>query len=297
MKVTIATAPCSWGVWYADGRPSGTPADVFLQQAAQAGYQALELGPDGYLPQDPAALREVLTQNGLAACAGTACYQFDRYRSFADFRDKIDALCARIVAVGGKYLVTMDESDVGAYSEKKVNLPPEAWTKFISMIQELGEFSLGQYGIQTVWHPHIKTMIETEAEIERLLNNTGLNLCLDLGHHAYTNGGTQPGDKSALNFLRKWADRTPYIHFKNVDGAVRQRLLAENLDHDKAFELDVMCELADGIIDYAEVKTLLEEIDFTGIGVVEQDVPNATTEECFAIARRSRDYLQKLGIL
>lgn len=48
-NVKIATAPCSWGVWYADGTPSGTPYKVFLDQAAEAGYKALELGPDGYL--------------------------------------------------------------------------------------------------------------------------------------------------------------------------------------------------------------------------------------------------------
>ena len=45
MKITIATAPCSWGVWYPDGTPSGTPWHTFLDQAASAGYQALELGP------------------------------------------------------------------------------------------------------------------------------------------------------------------------------------------------------------------------------------------------------------
>ena len=35
-----------------------------------------------------------------------------------------------------------------------------------------------------VYHPHIKTMIETEAEIERLIDYTGLRLCFDTGHHA-----------------------------------------------------------------------------------------------------------------
>ena len=77
-KVTIATAPCSWGVWYADGTPSGTPWNIFLDQAAAAGYRALELGPDGYLPTDEAVLREELTRRGLEVCSGTCCSQFDR---------------------------------------------------------------------------------------------------------------------------------------------------------------------------------------------------------------------------
>ena len=47
MEIRIATAPCSWGVFYADGGTSGVPWPVFLQQAAQAGYTEIELGPEG----------------------------------------------------------------------------------------------------------------------------------------------------------------------------------------------------------------------------------------------------------
>jgi inosose dehydratase len=117
--ITIATAPCSWGVWYADGKPSGTPWQVFLDQAAEAGYKSLELGPDGYLPQAGEVLREELTKRGLTVCAGTACYALDRFRDFAGLREPLTRLCRRVQAFNGTYLVTMDESDVGAYSEKK----------------------------------------------------------------------------------------------------------------------------------------------------------------------------------
>ena len=112
MAVKIATAPCSWGVWYADGTPSGTPAQLFLDQARQAGYKALELGPDGYLPEEREVLEQELSRRGLEAASGTACYRFDQYERFDDFRPAVEKLCARVAAVGGKYLVTMDESEV-----------------------------------------------------------------------------------------------------------------------------------------------------------------------------------------
>ena len=113
-EVKIATAPCSWGVWYADGTPSGTPWELFLDQAAEAGYQALELGPDGYLPTEESRLLEELGKRNLSVCAGTACYAFDQGADFAAFRPRTEALCRRLTALGAKYLVTMDESDVGA---------------------------------------------------------------------------------------------------------------------------------------------------------------------------------------
>lgn len=296
-KITIATAPCSWGVWYADGTPSGTPYDVFLDQAAEAGYKALELGPDGYLPTDLPRLREELDRRGLSVCAGTACYAFDKGASFADFRPRVDALCRRLTALGAKYLVTMDESDVGRYSEKKQDMGADIWDTFLTKIRDMGAYTQNEYGIEVVYHPHVKTMIEYEDEIVRLMDFTGLNLCFDTGHHAYANGSGQPGDPSAPDFMRRFASRIAYLHFKQVDGAVYQRVQAEHLDADTAFDINVMCDLPDGIIDFAEVRRVMDGIGFAGIAVVESDMPRATTAQAFASAKRNLNYLRDIHII
>lgn len=296
-NVKIATAPCSWGVWYADGTPSGTPWQTFLDQAAAAGYKALELGPDGYLPTDEAVLREELTRRGLEVCSGTCCYQFDRYSSFEDFRPAVEALCRRLTAFGAKYLVAMDESDVGLYSEKKAGFAPAVWDGFLGKIKAMGDFTRSEFGIDVVYHPHIKSMIETEQEIVRLMDYTGLDLCFDTGHHAYVNGDGRRGETSAIDFMRRFADRIAYLHFKNVDFAVFQRVQAEHLDSDTAFDQDVMCDLADGIIDFTALKQTIDAIGFDGIGVIEQDMPRATTEQAFAAAKRNLEYLRQVQII
>ena len=55
--------------------------------------------------------------------------------SFDDFRAPVDALCKRLHCVRrSKYLVAMDESDVGLYSEKKVDFPAEVWNNFLEKI-------------------------------------------------------------------------------------------------------------------------------------------------------------------
>lgn len=295
--VKIATAPCSWGVWYADGTPSGTPFEVFLDQAAQAGYKALELGPDGYLPTDEGKLREELAKRNLEVCAGTACYQFDKGTSFADFRPRVQALCQRLSALGAKYLVTMDESDVGLYSEKKENLSAAEWTAFLTKIKDMGNYTKNEFGIEVVYHPHIKTMIEYESEIIRLMDFTGLNLCFDTGHHAYDNGNGQKGDPSAPAFMRRFADRIAYLHFKQVDGAVYKKVMDEHIDSDTAFDINVMCDIPDGIIDFTEIKQVIDEINFNGIAVVESDMPRATTEQAFASAKRNLNYLRDIHII
>ena len=296
-KVISATAPCSWGVWYADGSPSHTPYEVFLDQAAEAGYQSLELGPDGYLPIDVNKLREELEKRNLDICAGTACYKFDEETSFESFRPRVEALCQRLNAFDAKYLVVMDESDVGTYSEKKSGFSGKIWTQFLEKIKLLVSYARESFGIQVVYHPHIRSMIETEAEIIRMMEHTDVELCFDTGHHAYVNGGGIRNEQSAINFIKRFKERVTYLHFKNVDYDIFQKVMKENLDVSKAFELDVMCNLADGIIDYKELKMVLDEINFNGIGVIEQDMPKATTAQAFAAAKENLEYLRSLQIV
>jgi inosose dehydratase len=270
---------------------------LFLKQASEIGYKALELGPDGYLPTEANRLQEILGHHGLSVCAGTACYAFDRYDSFEGFRPRIEALCERIRSLGGRYLVTMDESNVGLYSEKKADYSAALWDKYLGMFQTLGRFTEEEFGIQTVYHPHIRSLIETEEEIIRLMDHTGLDLCFDTGHHAYVNGNGQPGDPSAADFLRRYATRIPYLHFKQIDGAVYAKVLAENLDSDTAFDINVMCDLPDGIIDFREIKQVLDDIGFDGIAVVESDMPRATNEQAAASAKRNLDYLKEIHLM
>lgn len=296
-RIISATAPCSWGVWYPDGSPSGTPYQTFLDQAAASGYQSLELGPDGYLPTDEQLLREELTKRNLSICAGTACYSFDQEASFASFRLRIEALCRRITAFGARYLVAMDESDVGLYSEKKEQFSVTVWNEFLEKIDQMAKFTKNEYGVEVVYHPHIKSMVETETEIVRLMEYTGLNLCFDTGHHAYVNGNGRRGEQSAVQFIRKYQERIAYLHFKNVDYEIFKKVQEEHLDSDTAFDIDVMCDLADGIIDYRELKQVLDEIDFNGIGVIEQDLPRASTTQAFAAAKRNLEYLRRIGMV
>jgi inosose dehydratase len=283
-------------VWYADGGPAGPAWDIFLDEAAVAGYTALELGPDGYLPSDSGRLREELARRGFSACAGTACYQFDKYRDFSALRPQTEALCRRIVSADAKFLVVMDESDVGEYSEKKKDFSPAVWRNYFAMIRELGIYTSNEFGVETVFHPHIKTLIETEEEILRMIDACNVNLCFDTGHHVYVNGGVEQGDKSAIDFIRKYPARVRYLHFKNVDGAVIKKVRAENLSSDTAFDLDVMCDLERGIIDFVELKETLDDIGYAGIGVIEMDMPRAKSGQAFAAGKRNLAYLRTIGV-
>ena len=76
-NLQLGTAPDSWGVWFPDD-PKQVPWHRFLDEAAAAGYTAVELGPFGYLPTNPEQLRDELGRRNLTlagATAGTALHR------------------------------------------------------------------------------------------------------------------------------------------------------------------------------------------------------------------------------
>jgi inosose dehydratase len=291
MKVELATCPCSWGIFWPDGSPTFVPADDFLDQAAAAGYVGIELGPVGYLPTDPAELREALGRRGLVARAGTACYKIDEMESFEDVRGRAESLCGLLQSFDVKYLVMMDESPDAKQAETKSRFTRERIMKNLGIIREYVRFAVG-YGVTVVYHPHARSIIETEAEIEQLMDETGCMLCLDTGHHQVINGRPEQGDRCAIDFYLRHHDRIPFLHFKNVDGEAMKKRLA-----DPAFPGQVFCPLEDGIIDFKEFAKALRQVDFQGVGVVEQDMARQPAELSFRLSIENREYLERMGVI
>jgi inosose dehydratase len=149
-----------------------------------------------------------------------------------------------------------------------------------------------EHGLKFVFHPHVGSGVETEAEVERLLAETPadlVGLCFDFGHHAYTGA-------DAVAFMRRHADRIPYYHFKNVDPVLLKKIKDENIDFITGFQSGVMCELDRGIVDFAEIKAFLEARNFDGLAVYEQDMYPCPPDKPFPIARHNRQVLRDLGL-
>lgn len=59
--IKIGNAPCSWGVEFANDARNPDWQRV-LEENAIAGYNGIELGPVGFMPEDPIVLSEALDQ-------------------------------------------------------------------------------------------------------------------------------------------------------------------------------------------------------------------------------------------
>ena len=79
----------------------------------------------------------------------------------------------------------------------------------------------------------------------------GLQLCIDTGHFAYA--GIDP-----VRFLAEHRDRTPYLHFKDINPIVHQKVLSDGVAFFDAISLGVFCPVGQGMVDFAALATELE---------------------------------------
>ncbi len=291
MAIKVGIAPDSWGVWFPQHEKQ-TPWNRCMDEMQLAGYDGVELGPWGYFPTDAAVLKKELEARALTLVAGTVG---------GDFLDdaSIDAMCSTIDEIAAllgqfstaKYIVLLPSMYTDLETGELVmepNLTEAQWKKYTENVQRAAEY-VAKHGLIGTFHPHVDCHVQTEAQIERLLADTTVPLCLDTGHHVY--GGGEP-----ISFYQKHADRIPYIHIKDCDLAVKQKMDAEKWSFAKAVTEDIMVEPGKGSIDMSKLHAALEEAGYDGWVVVEQDLfPVKSFDVPLPIAKRGRENLKNAG--
>lgn len=296
-RLLLGSCPDSWGVWFADD-PKQTPWDRFLDELAGVGYEWLELGPYGYLPTDPARLRDELDSRSLKVAAGTMHGHSGLHRA-ADF-PAIEEATRKVAeltrAVGAEHLVFVPvpgyrDDITGGYLEA-AELDEDAWKTLVTSADELGKIVAEDYGLKLQFHPHADSHVETQAQTERFLEETDprwVNLCLDTGHLAYTRA-----DNVAI--IRGYPDRIGYVHIKQMDPAIVERAEREDLAFGQAVAMGASCEPPAGLPDIPSVVEALNGLDAELFVVVEQDMYPVDFDKPEPIARRTRDYLRGVGV-
>lgn len=280
----IANAPCSWGINYPTGN-AFTWAQ-YLDEIAAAGYRGTELGPFGFLPKDAALLKDELARRDLTLVGATHVHTFGDPASAPVLTRTLGELAPLLRELGAKHLVIMDESNFYPPGREGV-LDEAGWAGLTRMVRDAQSQVEGEFGLKLSFHPHIGTAVELESQINRLLAETDIDLCFDTGHHAFW-------DQDPIAYMEKVFPRIAYMHLKNVDGAVRRRVLDGSLSVADSYAAGVMCPLPDGVVDIRAVIRLLQQRNFTGPIVVEQDVAADATQTPLELARYNLAYMNEV---
>jgi inosose dehydratase len=294
-KLRLGTAPDSWGVWFADD-PRQVTWDVYLDEIAAVGYVYTELGPQGFLPQDPEQLKDELAKRGLTVCGGTVFAGLHKgaealRKAKTDFGREAQLL----TALGAEYLVHLPEQYTDMHTGEATEgaaIDPEQWKNLVTGTDELARYLYESYGVKLVFHPHVDTHVDTQERIERFLSDTDpelVNLCLDTGHVAYCEGDN-------VEIIQHFPERITYVHLKSVDPEVRARALAENLPLSEAVKLGVMCEPPYGEPDMPPLLAALGELDRDVFCVIEQDLYPVEPHIPLPIGARTAGYYVGCGL-
>jgi len=294
-RLRLGTAPDSWGVWFPSD-PHQVGWQQYLDEVAEAGYLYTELGPQGFLPQDPSQLRDELASRGLTVSGGTVFAGLHRGKEALG--DAIEAFTreARLLsAVGAKYLVHLPEQYTDLHSgeaTEAADLDAEQWQNLVSGTDELARVIFEEFGVELVFHPHVDTHVDTQERIERFLTDTDpryVNLCLDTGHIAYCHGDN-------VQIIERFPERITYVHLKQVDPQVRDRVLAEKLSLAEAVPLGVMVEPPYGEPDMPSLLAAVAGLDREIYCVVEQDLYPVEPHIPLPIAARTAGYYAGCGL-
>jgi inosose dehydratase len=105
--INIGNAPCSWGVEFADD-PRNPDWRRVLKENAEAGFTGIELGPVGYMPEDPAVLTEALAEYNQELIGGVIFRAFHDPDAWEDVMDGSIRTCKALAAHGATRLVIID---------------------------------------------------------------------------------------------------------------------------------------------------------------------------------------------
>lgn len=307
MSMNICGAPASWGVDDPQN-PYLPPWQRVLSEASQAGYRAIELGPYGYLPIDADVVSEELKKNGLAIVAGTIFHDLVDPDNQESVLQAVDDICKLITdpklpklprhegqKFATPYMTVMDwghdERDINAGDvENSPRMNDEEWAAFIKNVRAVCERA-NKWGVRPVIHPHAGGYLEFEDEIEKLIRDIPYEvagLCLDTGHLYYDS-------MDPATFLKKYADRLDYVHFKDVNDEIFHRVVKEHIRFFDGCGQGSMCPIGTGNLNYPEIKKTLEEIGYSGYITIEQERDPRNVETSLRDVKASVDYLKSVG--
>jgi len=295
MTIRIGNAPCSWGVEFADDPRNPAWRDV-LRENAEAGYKGIELGPVGFMPEDPAILGDALAEHDLTLIGGVVFRPFHDPAAWDDVVDASKRTCAALKAHGAEHLVLIDSisarrAPTAGRAADAEQMDGTEWAAFRDRIAQVAQMGADS-GLTVGIHAHAAGFMDFEPELERLLaevDDSILKICFDTGHHSYA--GFDP-----VAFMERHIGRISYMHFKDIDPVVKADVIASGTGFYDACGQGIFCNLGDGDVDFPRVRQILIDHGFEGWCTVEQDCdPTLPDTDSLRDAKINRAYLQSIG--
>ncbi|MDN5932632.1 MAG: sugar phosphate isomerase/epimerase, partial [Pseudonocardia sp.] len=147
--------------------------------------------------------------------------------------------------------------------DARPDLDDDGWHTLLGNLDRLAALAAAQ-DVTAVLHPHVGTMVESPADVQRVLDGSSIALCLDTGHLLI--GGTDPAE-----LTRQAPERIAHTHVKDVDLAMARKVQSGRLTYTEAVRAGMYRPVGHGDVDFAAIVEHLRGRDYDGWYVLEQD--------------------------
>jgi len=267
MYIKLGIAPIAWSNDDMPELGGDTPIETCLTEAKESGFSGIELG--GKFPRNHGIIKFLLEKYSLKMPGGWYGAHL-RNRSveeeWSSMQDHINLL--KFVESDVFIFADVSESAQGdqtAPLSSRPQLEDTEWKSYADKISELSN-RLDDIGIPMSYHEHMGTIIQTEQDVDRLLNETNDKtfLLYDTGHLFFAQANYN-------NILKKYISRINHVHCKDIRESVLNNSLKNDLSFRDSFLEGVFTVPGDGCIDYKPILDILKSSNYNKWLVIEAE--------------------------
>ena len=294
-KVKLGTAPIAWTN---DDMPDLGKENTFEQcvsEMALAGFTGSEVG--NKYPKDPEVLKKALELRGVEIC-NQWFSSFLITKPFEEVEKEFRAQLAFLKAMGAKVIGASEQChsvqgqmDTPIFGHK-YEMNDEEWDTFCTGMNKLGKIAKEEYGIALTFHHHMGTVVQSLAEVDRMMENTDpeyVSLLFDTGHFTYC--GEDP-----LEVVKKYVHRIKHVHLKDIRPEVVEQVKKENMSFLAGVRAGAFTIPGDGCINSDPIFKVLEDAGYEGYMVVEAEQDPAKANPLEYAIRARKFIAEKTGL-
>ena len=267
MDIKLGIAPIAWSNDDMPELGGDTPIETCLEEARAAGFSGIELG--GKFPRNSGIINFLLNKYDLKMPGGWYGALL-KERSIEDEWSAMQNHINLLKYVKSEVFVFADVSgsiqgEGSSPLTKRPTLLENEWKPYTQKISELSN-RLDDIGIPMSYHEHMGTIIQTEKDIDRFMNETNDKtfLLYDTGHLLFAQAEYQ-------SILTKYISRINHVHCKDVRKDVLKKSLNNDMSFRDSFLEGVFTVPGDGCIDYKPLLKILYENNYEKWLIIEAE--------------------------
>jgi myo-inosose-2 dehydratase len=267
------------------------PLDTILREMREAGFAGSELG-HAY-PRTAPELSAALSRHDLRLVSGWHS-TYLASRSLADEEKTFRAHFELLKKLGAKVVIVAEctrcihgtrDAGLGFGDADRPRLTEAEWPKLAAGLSHFTAIA-GAEDLKVVYHHHMGTVIQSEAELDRLLGAVPeLWLLLDPGHLAFA--GIDPH-----GVMRQHGPRVAHVHLKSVRPAVLARARGERWSFCRAVSEGIFTIPGDGLVDFPRLFAELAARNYHGWLVAEAE-EDPVKVPALPKAKLAREYVRQ----